>query len=67
MKKNMGFTDKIVRIVIAISVIILYLMNWISGTLASVLLVFSVIFIVTSFIGFCPLYTILGINTCKKS
>ena len=63
----MGFTDKIVRIVIAISVIILYLMNWISGTLASVLLVFSVIFIVTSFIGFCPLYTILGINTCKKS
>lgn len=66
MKKNMGSTDRIIRIIIALVVIGLYFGNVISGTLAIVLLVLSAIFILTSFISFCPLYAPFGISTCKK-
>ena len=66
MKVNMGTLDKVIRIVLALVVIGLYAVGQISGTAAIILLVFAGIFIVTSFIGFCPLYTIFGINT-KKS
>lgn len=64
MKKNMGNTDKIVRILIAVIVGILYFTNVISGTLGIVLLALSVIFVVTSLISFCPIYSIFGLNTC---
>lgn len=66
MKKNMGSTDKIIRIAIAILIAILYFTNTISGTLALVLGAFAVIFILTSFISFCPLYAPFGISTRKK-
>ncbi|MBG6187489.1 YgaP family membrane protein [Flavobacterium sp. CAN_S2] len=66
MKKNMGSTDKIIRIAIAILIAILYFTNSISGTLALVLGAFAVIFIITSFISFCPLYAPFGISTRKK-
>ena len=65
MKKNMGSTDKVVRIVIAAVIAVLYFTNYISGTLAIVLLAIAVIFVITSFIGFCPLYQLFGISTKK--
>ncbi|MEO5943140.1 MAG: DUF2892 domain-containing protein [Ferruginibacter sp.] len=69
MKKNMGNADRIIRFMVAAVVAILYFTNVISGTLAIVLGVVAIIFILTSFISFCPVYTLLGINTCpvKKS
>jgi hypothetical protein len=66
MKKNMGSTDKVIRIAIAVVIAILYFTNTISGTLAVVLGAFAVIFILTSFISFCPLYAPFGISTRKK-
>jgi len=66
MKKNMGAADKVARLLVAIVVAILYLANVISGTLAIVLLIIAVVFVLTSLVSFCPLYTLLGINTCKK-
>jgi len=66
MKKNMGGVDRIIRIIIAIVVGVLYYMGTISGTLGTVLLVVAGVFLLTSFINFCPLYSILGINTGKK-
>ncbi len=66
MKKNMGSTDKLIRVLIAIFIAILYLTNTISGTLALILLAFAIIFLITSFVSFCPLYTPFGINTRKK-
>lgn len=66
MKKNMGSTDKLIRIVLAVVVAILYFFNIITGTLAIVLGVLAIIFAMTSFISFCPLYVPLGINTCSK-
>jgi len=65
MKKNMGGTDKFVRILLAIAVAVLYFTGTISGVLGILLLVFAAVFLITSFISFCPLYTILGINTCS--
>jgi hypothetical protein len=66
MKKNMGATDKLIRSIIGIIIAILYYAGIITGTLAIVLLAFAIIFLLTSFISFCPLYTLLGINTNKK-
>lgn len=66
MKKNMGSTDKIIRIALAVIIAILYFTNLISGTLAIVLGVFAGIFIITSFVSFCPLYSPFGISTRKR-
>ncbi|MFV5700892.1 DUF2892 domain-containing protein [Flavobacterium sp. XS2P12] len=66
MKKNMGSTDKIIRIAIAVIIAVLYFTNTISGTLALILGAFAVIFIITSFISFCPLYLPFGISTKKN-
>lgn len=65
MKKNMGTVDRILRILVAIVIISLYFANVISGTVAIVLLVLSGIFILTSFIGVCPLYMPFGMSTRK--
>ena len=66
MKPNMGTTDKILRILVAIILIGLYFANMISGTIAIILLVIAGVFILTSFISFCPLYFPFGISTRKK-
>ncbi len=66
MKKNMGTNDKIIRIIIAIVISVLYMTQVITGTLAMVLLVLGGIFLLTSLINFCPLYVPFGINTCKS-
>ena len=65
MKKNMGGADRTIRILLALGVGALYYFNVITGTLAYVLLALAAIFVLTSFISFCPLYTLFGINTCK--
>jgi len=66
MKPNMGTTDKIIRIAIAALLAVLYFTGVISGTLGIVLLVIAVVFVLTSLISFCPLYTLIGLNTSKK-
>jgi hypothetical protein len=67
MKKNMGMADRIIRILAAVAIAILYFTHQIGGTLAIILLVVAGIFILTSFISFCPLYLPFGIRTNKKS
>lgn len=65
MKKNMGVADKRVRILAALIIAGLYFVDMISGTLGIVLMVVAAIFLVTSLMNFCPLYSIFGMNTCK--
>jgi Inner membrane protein YgaP-like, transmembrane domain len=69
MKKNMGTADKVIRVIIAIIIALLFYFKVVTGTLGIVLIIVSGIFVLTSFISFCPLYTIFGFNTCpaKKS
>ncbi len=66
MKKNMGSTDKIIRLIIAAVIGVLFLTNIISGTLGIILLALAGIFVLTSVISFCPLYTLFGANTYPK-
>ncbi|HLK29697.1 MAG TPA: DUF2892 domain-containing protein [Puia sp.] len=66
MKKNMGTVDRTIRIAAAITIALLYYFNKINGTTATVLLVMAGIFILTSFISFCPLYLPFGITTKPK-
>jgi hypothetical protein len=66
MKKNMGTIDKVIRILVAIVIAVLYFTNVISGTLAYVLLAVAVIFVLTSLLGFCPLYLPFSLSTRKK-
>lgn len=67
MTKNMGIADRIIRITVALGIAALYYFGWISGTLGIILLVFAGIFLLTSMIGFCPLYSPFGLNTCSRS
>lgn len=66
MKRNMGIIDRSIRTVLAVVVAILYVTGTISGMAAIILGVIAVIFLVTSAVGFCPLYTVLGVSTDKK-
>ncbi|MDN3642985.1 DUF2892 domain-containing protein [Lutimonas halocynthiae] len=65
MKKNMGSADRIIRIIVAVIVGILYYTGTVSGTLGIVLLVLAGVFVLTSFISFCPLYAPFGLSTCS--
>jgi len=66
MKQNMGTIDRVIRVILAILVLVLYLAGSISGTAAIILGIFAVIFVLTSLVGFCPLYVPLKISTKKK-
>jgi hypothetical protein len=66
MKKNMGTIDKVIRILIAVVVVILYFTTVISGTLGIVLLALAAIFVVTSIFSICPLYMLFGLSSRKK-
>ncbi len=67
MTKNMGSTDKMIRIILAILFGVFYFTDIVTGTLGVILLILGVIFLLTSFISFCPLYIPFKISTCKKA
>ncbi|WP_281847016.1 YgaP family membrane protein [Olleya namhaensis] len=66
MKKNMGALDKSLRVLAAIFVALLYYLDILNGMVAYVLMAVAIVFLITSFVNFCPLYAILGVNTCKR-
>jgi len=66
MKKNMSVLDRVLRTTLAVIVGILYFTGQLTGTAAIILGVFAVIFLATSSVGFCPVYTVLGMSTLKK-
>ena len=67
MKKNMGTIDKILRVIIAIVIAVLYYMDLIvSDTLSAVVLFLAAILLITSLLNFCPLYFVFGINSCSR-
>lgn len=64
MKKNMGSADRIIRLIIAAIIGILFYTNVVSGTFGIILVILAGVFVLTSLVSFCPLYTIVGMNTC---
>ncbi len=67
MKKNMSLLDRSIRTVLAVIIAILYFTNQISGFAAIVLGLFAIVFLLTSFMSFCPLYMPFKLSTLKKS
>lgn len=65
MKKNMGTTDRVIRILLAALFAYLYFGGIVTGTWGLVLVILGGVFLLTSLVSFCPLYTLAGINTCK--
>jgi Protein of unknown function (DUF2892) len=66
MKHNMGSADRIIRILLAAVFAYLYFGGIVTGTWGLVLVILGGVFVLTSLVGFCPLYTLFGINTCAK-
>lgn len=66
MKKNMGNADRIIRVMIAVVFIALYFTDTVSGIPGVVMVAFAVIFLLTSFVSFCPLYMPFGLSTISK-
>ncbi|GJQ64397.1 MAG: hypothetical protein SCALA702_34500 [Melioribacteraceae bacterium] len=66
MKNNMGTVDRIIRIILALLVIVFYLTGDLSGLAAIILGIFALVFLVTSFTGFCLLYKLLNVSTEQK-
>ena len=67
MAKNMGTTDRVIRTLVAIAIAVLYFTGTISGTLAILLGIVAVAFLVTSLIGWCPSYLPFGLSTRKAA
>ena len=65
MKKNLGFADRAIRLIAAALFAVLYFTGIISSTVGIVLLILAVVFALTSFVSFCPIYHLFGINTKK--
>lgn len=65
MKNNVGNTDKIIRLIIALVLGGLYFAEIVTGALGIVLLIIAAVMVLTALSGFCPLYTLIGMNTCK--
>jgi len=65
MKKNVGNTDKIIRLIIAAILAVLYFSGTVTGTIGIVMAIVAGVLVMTTIVSFCGLYTILGINTCK--
>jgi hypothetical protein len=64
MKVNMGSSDRVIRVLLAAVIAILFFTNAITGTVGIVLLSLAGVFVLTSIVSFCPLYTIFGLSTC---
>lgn len=67
MRKNMGNADRVIRLILAAVFAILYFYKVLPDPWGYVLLAFAVIFVLTSLVGFCPLYRLFGMSTCRKA
>ncbi|TSE06533.1 YgaP family membrane protein [Aquimarina algiphila] len=65
MRKNLGKIDAIIRIILGVVLAYLFYNNFISDTLGIVLLSVSGVLVITGFMGWCPLYKLFGITSCK--
>ena len=66
MKKNMGGLDKVIRVILALVAGLLVYFEVVEGPSAYILLTIIGVFVITSLVGFCPLYGIFGISSCKS-
>jgi mannose/fructose/N-acetylgalactosamine-specific phosphotransferase system component IID len=66
MQKNMGTLDKTLRLIVAAIAVALAANGTLVGTMAIIAYVLAAVFVVTSFVSFCPLYRLVGLRTCAN-
>ncbi|MCZ8133901.1 MAG: DUF2892 domain-containing protein [Algoriphagus sp.] len=66
-EKNVGRIDTGIRLTIAVVLFILFFTKTVTGTIGFIDLGLAVLFTITSFVGFCPLYKLMGLKTCPNS
>ena len=66
MKKNIGKTDRIIRLIVAVIFAILYFTETVTGVWGTVLIILAAVMLLTAFIRFCPLYLPCRFSSCKK-
>ena len=66
MKANMGTIDRVIRVLLAAVFAYLYFSGTVAGTFGLILVILGGVFLLTSIVAFCPLYTLVGISTCPK-
>jgi hypothetical protein len=66
MNKNVGQTDRYVRMALAALLIALVLFGVVSGLLAVIASVVALVLIGTATVKVCPLYMVLGVKTDKE-
>ncbi|TVR93652.1 MAG: DUF2892 domain-containing protein [Trueperaceae bacterium] len=64
MTVNEGTLDRSLRAIVGVVLVAAWLLGWLTGTLAIVLGIVGVVLLLTAAVGFCPLYRVLGMNTC---
>lgn len=64
MKTNVGTADRMIRLVLGVVLVVLFFSETVTGTSGFVLMTAGIVFVVTSIVGFCPLYSLVGFNTC---
>ena len=64
MQKNVGSIDRTIRAVVGIALLAAYFLGAVQGTLGIVAKVIGIVMLGTAALGWCPPYSLLGINTC---
>ena len=64
MTVNEGTLDRTLRAIAGVLLVAAWLLGWLTGTFAVVLGIVGVVLLLTAAVGFCPLYRVLGMNTC---
>ena len=67
MIKNMSSTDRIIRVILTVVFSVLYFTGAIPAMIGLILFILGIVFLLTSLVGFCPLYKIFGLSTCDLS
>ena len=67
MKKNMGTSDRVIRLLVVVAIAVLYFMGQLTGLAVTILGIVAVAFLITSIVGWCPGYLPFGISTRKHS
>lgn len=65
MHRNEGNADRILRLVVAAAALVVSFIVGVSSVLGIILIVVAAVMVLTSLVGFCPLYRIVGVSTCK--
>jgi len=65
MKTNLGILDRLIRVILAVLLVVLYFTGIVTGLIGGILLTVAIIFLLTGLVSFCPIYALFGLQTKK--